>query len=139
MASLSVGQDVVVRGVPERGKLVFLGQTEFKPGVEWAGVVYSKPVGRNNGTVQGKAYFECEPNHGLFAPSSSVEPAPAQEAEGDAPIEPAMARRVSAGEDRPLPAPAPDHPISFSLAFLSLFAFMACALSARRPWSATTK
>lgn len=31
-----------------------------------AGVVLDEPVGKNNGTVKGEAYFACEPKHGLL-------------------------------------------------------------------------
>lgn len=32
----------------------------------WVGVELAKPVGKNDGSVQGEAYFQCAQNHGLF-------------------------------------------------------------------------
>ena len=40
-----------------RGCIAFLGTVEFQPGV-WVGVKLDEPYGKNNGSVQGKQYFE---------------------------------------------------------------------------------
>ncbi|VDP10624.1 unnamed protein product [Soboliphyme baturini] len=45
--------------------------TAFSPG-KWIGVILDKPKGKNNGTVQGKEYFRCEENHGIFVRPSQV-------------------------------------------------------------------
>lgn len=60
-----VGDAVVVSGT-KPGVIAFLGPTQFAKG-EWAGVVMEKPEGKNDGTVQGVVYFQCPPQHGLFA------------------------------------------------------------------------
>ena len=39
---------------------------------KWIGVVLDDAVGKNNGTVQGKKYFSCEENHGIFVRQSQV-------------------------------------------------------------------
>ena len=39
---------------------------------KWIGVVLDKAQGKNNGTVQGKRYFQCEDNHGIFVRQSQV-------------------------------------------------------------------
>ncbi|EGT46559.1 hypothetical protein CAEBREN_00358 [Caenorhabditis brenneri] len=54
------------------GKVVFCGQTKFADG-EWVGIILDGPTGKNNGTVQGVAYFQCEPNFGVFVKASAVE------------------------------------------------------------------
>ena len=41
---------------------------QSKPGYR-CGVELDKPVGKNNGTVNGEYYFTCEPNHGLLVRS----------------------------------------------------------------------
>ena len=43
----------------------FVGVTAFAPG-KWVGVELDEALGKNNGVVQGKAYFNCRDNHGIF-------------------------------------------------------------------------
>ena len=57
--------DRVLVGNTNPGAIAFLGETRFAKG-EWAGVALDEPVGKNNGSVQGVRYFECQPNHGIF-------------------------------------------------------------------------
>lgn len=33
---------------------------------EWAGIILDTPVGKNDGTVAGIRYFQCQPNYGVF-------------------------------------------------------------------------
>ncbi|VDD88282.1 unnamed protein product, partial [Enterobius vermicularis] len=54
------------------GNVVFIGLTGFAPG-EWIGVVLDEPTGKNDGSVEGKRYFKCEPNHGLFCKAGKLE------------------------------------------------------------------
>ncbi|XP_077993284.1 tubulin-folding cofactor B-like [Glandiceps talaboti] len=49
----------------KRGAVMYLGTTEFASGY-WVGVKYDEPVGKNDGSVKGKRYFECQPNYGGF-------------------------------------------------------------------------
>ena len=37
----------------------------FAPG-KWVGVELDEALGKNNGVVQGKTYFNCRDNHGIF-------------------------------------------------------------------------
>jgi len=62
--SFIIGETVYVGG-SKRGKISFIGETQFAKG-EWAGVVYSEPIGKNDGSVSGVRYFQCEANHGAF-------------------------------------------------------------------------
>ena len=39
---------------------------------KWIGVVLDDAKGKNNGSVQGKKYFTCEDNHGIFVRQSQV-------------------------------------------------------------------
>ena len=53
----NVGDQVIVAGKDLRGKVAFVGETEFSPG-KWIGLILTEQKGKNNGCVQGKAYFE---------------------------------------------------------------------------------
>ncbi|XP_022250079.1 CAP-Gly domain-containing linker protein 1-like isoform X2 [Limulus polyphemus] len=72
-SSLKCGDRVVVNATSgvKTGILRYLGTTEFAPG-EWAGVDLDEPQGKNDGSVAGKRYFECQMKHGLFAPIHKV-------------------------------------------------------------------
>ena len=60
-----IGERVIVSG-NKRGYIQFLGETKFAPG-QWAGVVLDDAVGKNDGSVSGVRYFQCEPKRGVFA------------------------------------------------------------------------
>ena len=53
-------------GGTKSGIIAFIGETQFAPG-EWAGVVLDKPVGKNDGSVAGVRYFQCEAKRGVFS------------------------------------------------------------------------
>ncbi|XP_053971660.1 tubulin-folding cofactor B [Hylaeus anthracinus] len=58
--------EVCVPNQPKRrATIMYVGKTQFKEGW-WIGVKYDEPLGKNNGTVNGKKYFECLPNYGGF-------------------------------------------------------------------------
>lgn len=55
--SLKVGQRVEVNGKDVFGVVAYIGTTTFATG-KWIGIVLEEPKGKNNGSVQGKFYFQ---------------------------------------------------------------------------------
>uniref|UniRef100_A0A915A9H0 Dynactin subunit 1 n=1 Tax=Parascaris univalens TaxID=6257 RepID=A0A915A9H0_PARUN len=53
------------------GSVAFCGTTQFADGI-WVGVVLDEANGKNNGSVKGVKYFDCEPNHGVFMRAAQV-------------------------------------------------------------------
>jgi dynactin complex subunit len=75
---LKLGDRVVINnadGSFKLGTLRYIGPAEFVKGDEreWAGVELDERLGKNNGTVEGKEYFKCEPMHGVFTPLLKLE------------------------------------------------------------------
>ncbi|KAL5111747.1 CAP-Gly domain-containing linker protein 1 [Taenia crassiceps] len=70
--ALQVGDRVQVSG-SRVGTVRFIGPTDFAAG-EWVGIELDEPLGKNDGTVMGRKYFTCKPNHGLFSAASKITP-----------------------------------------------------------------
>lgn len=68
---IEVGARVEVAGKDVCGRVAFMGSTGFSSG-RWVGVVLDEPKGKNNGTVQGRTYFACADNHGIFVRQSQL-------------------------------------------------------------------
>lgn len=65
-----MGEQVWVNGV-KLGVIAYLGETQFAPG-QWAGVILNDLVGKNDGSVGGVRYFECQPLQGIFTRPSKL-------------------------------------------------------------------
>lgn len=58
--------EVNVPGQPKRrATIMYVGKPAFKEGW-WVGVKYDEPLGKNDGSVNGKQYFTCLPKYGSF-------------------------------------------------------------------------
>ncbi|XP_076002826.1 dynactin subunit 1 isoform X2 [Genypterus blacodes] len=69
---VKVGSLVEVIGKGQRGTVAYIGTTAFASG-KWVGVILDEAKGKNDGTVQGKRYFTCEENHGIFVRQSQIQ------------------------------------------------------------------
>jgi len=67
---LQIGDLVEVRGEigasVRRGRVRYIGPTDFAKDGTWVGVEFEGPVGLNDGSVDGKRYFTCPALHGSF-------------------------------------------------------------------------
>ncbi|CAH2222864.1 Hypothetical predicted protein [Pelobates cultripes] len=75
-----IGERVWVNGV-KTGVVQYLGETQFAPG-QWAGVVLDDLVGKNDGSVSGVRYFECQPLQGIFTRPSKLTRQPVADGTG---------------------------------------------------------
>ncbi|XP_078588243.1 dynactin subunit 1-like isoform X44 [Branchiostoma floridae x Branchiostoma japonicum] len=68
---MKVGMRVEVAGKGLVGTVAYVGTTMFASG-KWVGVVLDEKKGKNNGTVQGKKYFNCDDGYGIFVRQSQL-------------------------------------------------------------------
>lgn len=68
--NFQIGERVWVNG-NKPGYVQFLGETQFAPG-QWAGIVLDEPIGKNDGSVAGVRYFQCEALRGIFTRPSKL-------------------------------------------------------------------
>ncbi|KAJ6586802.1 hypothetical protein DFH09DRAFT_1141573 [Mycena vulgaris] len=74
--AFEVGDNVRIESLGYEGTLRYLGAIDAKPGL-WAGVELGGGFagkGKNNGTVNGKQYFSCPPNCGVFVATTKLSP-----------------------------------------------------------------
>lgn len=64
------------------GYVQFVGGTQFAPG-QWAGIVLDEAIGKNDGSVAGVRYFQCQDGRGIFTRPSKLARAPAPEREAN--------------------------------------------------------
>lgn len=76
-----IGERVWVNG-NKPGHVQFMGGTQFAPG-QWAGIVLDEPIGKNDGSVAGVRYFQCEDGKGIFTRPSKLSKTPLPEKESN--------------------------------------------------------
>ncbi|KAM3599497.1 uncharacterized protein V6R79_007008 [Siganus canaliculatus] len=93
-----IGDRVWVNG-NKPGYVQFIGGTQFAPG-QWAGIVLDETIGKNDGSVAGVRYFQCEDGKGIFTRPSKLSktPLPDKEANG---------RQASPAPGPPAPSQTP--------------------------------
>lgn len=135
MSDLAVGQ--VIRLADGRNAVVrFVGETFFAPG-EWVGVELNDGSGKNDGSVQGERYFDCDMGNGMFvrstaitivsqpppkpkaaAPTTAAKKRPSSFAAGSRSasqtLDPAAGRRKSINAPSPSPVPRTSRPSSIA-------------------------
>ncbi|KAK1323595.1 hypothetical protein QJS10_CPA02g01220 [Acorus calamus] len=71
-ANIEVGDRCEVEPGAKRGIVKFVGRVEtIAPGY-WVGIQYDEPLGKHDGLVKGKRYFNCPPNHGAMVRPDKV-------------------------------------------------------------------
>ncbi|XP_010276589.1 PREDICTED: tubulin-folding cofactor B [Nelumbo nucifera] len=69
---IKVGDRCEVEPGEKRGVVKFVGKAEnIAPGF-WVGIQYDEPLGKHDGVVKGKRYFECPPLHGVMTRPDKV-------------------------------------------------------------------
>lgn len=66
-----IGMKVEIVGKGLTGTVAYVGATMFASG-KWIGVILDEAKGKNDGTVQGKEYFKCPDNYGIFVRQSQI-------------------------------------------------------------------
>ncbi|KAL7420492.1 hypothetical protein Q5752_004442 [Cryptotrichosporon argae] len=106
-----VGERVRVGSLGMEGTLRYIGTVDFRDGV-WAGVELEGGFagkGKNDGTVEGRQYFECPANCGVFVVASKLSPPtsgpsrPASVASSYRSMTSALSGRQTPAHERPRP------------------------------------
>ena len=64
--AIAVGNRCQASPGGKRGEVKFVGKIPGLPVGFWIGVQFDEPVGKNDGSVKGKKYFECPMGYGSF-------------------------------------------------------------------------
>ncbi|XP_033230832.1 restin homolog isoform X2 [Belonocnema kinseyi] len=91
--SFIIGDRVWVGGT-KPGQIAYIGETQFAPG-DWAGIVLDEPIGKNDGSVAGSRYFQCEPKRGIFSRLSRLTRQPLADVANMSPNSPTESTRCS--------------------------------------------
>ncbi|CAL8462895.1 g2429 [Coccomyxa elongata] len=73
-SKLSVGSRCEINPGGKRGCIRYVGKCEGLPPGYWVGVQLDEPVGKNDGNVKGRRYFECALGYGSFLRPNKVNP-----------------------------------------------------------------
>ena len=58
-----------------RGTVSYVGEVQEIPGLggPWVGIILDEPMGKNDGSISGKRYFQCPAKCGVFVRPERVE------------------------------------------------------------------
>lgn len=75
LTDIAVGARCVLSpSTTRRGTVAYVGLVPEIPGIgPWVGIKLDEPVGKNDGSVAGKRYFDCDPQYGVFVRPDRVE------------------------------------------------------------------
>ncbi|XP_063155013.1 kinesin-like protein KIF13A isoform X4 [Candoia aspera] len=73
---LAVGEQVYVDD-NKTGTVRYIGPVDFSTGT-WVGIELHVQMGKHDGTVKGREYFHCKPQHGIFVRPECLAKTPAQ-------------------------------------------------------------
>jgi dynactin 1 len=90
VADLVVGQIIALND--DRIAIIrHVGPVHFQAG-DWVGIELEEPSGKNDGSVKGERYFECEQDYGMFLRAAGVKQILEQPAQQPAPPPPPQAK-----------------------------------------------
>ncbi|KAI8150402.1 hypothetical protein BJV82DRAFT_573546 [Fennellomyces sp. T-0311] len=71
---MQVGDKVYLlhRPLPIFGYVRYMGTMDTEPGDDWVGVELESRVGKNDGSVNGRRYFQTDPHRGIFVRQSEL-------------------------------------------------------------------
>ncbi|ORY96309.1 CAP Gly-rich domain-containing protein [Syncephalastrum racemosum] len=71
---LKIGDMVklIHRPLPTLGHVRYIGPVAWAEGDDWVGVELQSRVGKNDGSVDGKRYFQTDPHRGIFVTKSEL-------------------------------------------------------------------
>ncbi|KAL8778749.1 MAG: hypothetical protein Q9213_007262 [Squamulea squamosa] len=75
IAKITVGARCILSpSTTRRGTVAYIGLIPEIPSIgPWIGIKLDEPAGKNDGSVAGKRYFDCEPQYGVFVRPKRVE------------------------------------------------------------------
>jgi dynactin 1 len=70
LSALRTGQIILISD-GRQATIRYVGHAAFAPG-EWVGIELEDASGKNDGSVKGERYFDCDMGHGMFLRPSAV-------------------------------------------------------------------
>ncbi|KAM9098384.1 kinesin-like protein KIF13A isoform 2-T2 [Sarcophilus harrisii] len=101
---MTVGEQVCFSN--KTGIVRYIGPVDFLTGI-WVGVELNVQMGKHDGTVKGKEYFRCKPQHGIFVRPGRLLKAPAPTKKCSNASRPQAASSLEKRKSVMVPVPSP--------------------------------